>query len=101
MRRHAHVDFQLFSQKSSGIPVDRSAKFQVIGMTRHRKKSPRELNPGSVALEADALTTGPARRSEGGEEKLVNSTYAMQTRPGISWRENVVWVGNSNDCLLD
>ena len=27
VRRHAHVDFQLFSQKSSGIPVKRFKKF--------------------------------------------------------------------------
>ena len=42
-----------------------SANFEVTGMTRPRKKSrrQRESNPGSSALEADALTTRPTRRS--------------------------------------
>ena len=42
-----------------------SANFQVTGMTRPRKKScrKRDSNPGSSALEADALTTRPTRRS--------------------------------------
>ena len=41
-----------------------SANFEVTGMTRPRKKSrrKRDLNPGSSALEADALTTRPTRR---------------------------------------
>ena len=38
-----------------------SANFSVAGMTRPRKN--RDPNPGSSALEADALTTWPARRS--------------------------------------
>ena len=42
-----------------------SANFEVIGMTRPRKKSrrKRDSNPGPSALEADALTTRPTRRS--------------------------------------
>ena len=42
-----------------------SANFEVTGMTRPRKKSQRkrDSNPGSSALEADALTTRPTRRS--------------------------------------
>ena len=42
-----------------------SANFEVTGMTRPRKKSrrKRDSNPGSSALEADALTTRPTRRS--------------------------------------
>ena len=42
-----------------------SANFWVTGMTRPRKKSQRkrDFNPGSPALEADALTTRPTRRS--------------------------------------
>ena len=42
----------------------RSANFKVTGMTRPRKKSrrKRDSNPGSSALEADALTTRPTRR---------------------------------------
>ena len=46
-----------------------SAIFEVTGMTRPRKKSrrKRDSNPGSSALEADAVTTRPTRRSgEGG-----------------------------------
>ena len=41
-----------------------SANFEVTGMTRPRKKSRRkwDSNPGSSALEADALTTRPTRR---------------------------------------
>ena len=41
-----------------------SANFEVTGMTRPRKKSrcKRDSNPGSSALEADALTTRPTRR---------------------------------------
>ena len=41
-----------------------SANFEVTGMTRPRKKSlrKRDWNPGSSALEADALTTRPTRR---------------------------------------
>ena len=41
-----------------------SAHFEVTGMTRPRKKSrrKRDSNPGSPALEADALTTRPPRR---------------------------------------
>ena len=44
-----------------------SANFEVTGMTRPRKKSWRklDLNPGPPALEADALTTRPTRRSNG------------------------------------
>ena len=43
-----------------------SANFEVTGMTRSRKKSRRErdLNPGSSAPEADALTTRPTRRPD-------------------------------------
>ena len=42
-----------------------SANFEVTGMTRPRKKSrlQRDSNPGPTALEADALTTRPTRRS--------------------------------------
>ena len=42
-----------------------SANFEVTGMTRPRKKSRHKwhLNPGPSALEADALTTRPTRRS--------------------------------------
>ena len=42
-----------------------NASFEVTGMTRPRKKSrrKRDSNPGSSALEADALTTRPTRRS--------------------------------------
>ena len=42
-----------------------SANFEVTGMTRPRKKSrrKRDSNPGPSALEADALTTRPTRRS--------------------------------------
>ena len=42
-----------------------SANFEVTGMTRPRKKfrHKRDSNPGSSALEADALTTRPTRRS--------------------------------------
>ena len=42
-----------------------SANFYVTGMTRPRKKSrrKRDSNPGPCALEADALTTRPTRRS--------------------------------------
>ena len=41
-----------------------SANFEITGMTRSRKKSrrKRDSNPGSSALEADALTTRPTRR---------------------------------------
>ena len=42
-----------------------SANFEVTGMTRPRKKKSRrkrDSNPGSSALEADALTTRPTRR---------------------------------------
>ena len=41
-----------------------SANFEVTGITRPRKKSrrKRDPNPGSSALEADALTTTPTRR---------------------------------------
>ena len=41
-----------------------SANFEVTGTTRPRKKSrlQRDSNPGSSALEADALTTRPTRR---------------------------------------
>ena len=41
-----------------------SANFEVTGMNRPRKKSRRkwDSNPGSSALEADALTTRPPRR---------------------------------------
>ena len=40
------------------------ANFKVTGMTRPRRKSrrKRDSNPGSSALEADALTTRPTRR---------------------------------------
>ena len=43
-----------------------SADFEVAGMTRPRKKSrrKRDSNPGPSALEADALTTRPTRRSD-------------------------------------
>ena len=46
----------------------RSANFEVTCMTRPRKKARREQdsNPGSSALEADALTTRPTRRSRVG-----------------------------------
>ena len=42
-----------------------SANFEVTGMTRPRKKSrrKRDSNPGPSALEVDALTTRPTRRS--------------------------------------
>ena len=42
-----------------------SANFEVTGVTRPRKKSrrKRDSNPGPSALEADALTTRPTRRS--------------------------------------
>ena len=42
-----------------------SANFSVTGMTRPRKKSrrKRDSNPGPSALEVDALTTRPTRRS--------------------------------------
>ena len=42
-----------------------SANFEVTGMTRPQEKSrrKRDSNPGSSALEADALTTRPTRRS--------------------------------------
>ena len=42
-----------------------SDNLEVTGMTRPRKKSrlERDSNPGSSALEADALTTRPKRRS--------------------------------------
>ena len=48
-----------------------SANFSVTGMTRPKKKSrrKRDSNPGSSALEADALTTRPTRRSEEEEEE--------------------------------
>ena len=44
----------------------RSANFEVTGMTRPRKhpRRKRDSNPGPSALEADALTTRPTRRSE-------------------------------------
>ena len=48
-----------------------STNFEVTGMTRPRK------NPGSSALEADALTTRPTRRSHKGSEhsgKIVCTT---------------------------
>ena len=43
-----------------------SANFEVTGMTRPRKNpvAKRDWNPGSSALEADALTTKPTRRSQ-------------------------------------
>ena len=42
----------------------RSANFEVTGMTRPPEKSgrQREVNPGSSALETDALTARPTRR---------------------------------------
>ena len=42
-----------------------SANFEVTGMTRPRKNpgASGDSNPGSSALETDALTTGPTRRS--------------------------------------
>ena len=45
-----------------------SANFEVTGMTRPRKKSrrKRDSNPGSSALEVDALTTRPTMRYRGG-----------------------------------
>ena len=51
-----------------------SANFEVTGMTRHRKKSRRkwDSNPGPSALEADALTTRPTRRSEGRRMEIAN-----------------------------
>ena len=50
-----------------------SANFEVTGMTRPQKKSQRkrDSNPGSSALEADALTTRPTRRSILGEGVVV------------------------------
>ena len=44
---------------ATGVPF-----FKVTGMTRPRKKSrrKRDSNPGSFALEADALATRPTRR---------------------------------------
>ena len=50
-----------------------SANFEVTGMTRPRKKSrrKRDSNPGPSALEADALTTRPTRRSLWGKSVVV------------------------------
>ena len=50
-----------------------SANFEVTGMSRPRKKSrlQRDSNPGPSALEADALTTRPTKRSR--ERKIPGS----------------------------
>ena len=50
-----------------------SANFEVTGMTRPRKKSrrKRDSNLGPSALEADALTTRPTRRSRAGSGKVI------------------------------
>ena len=40
-----------------------SANFEVTGMTPKKSRRKRDSNPGSPALEADALTTRPTRRS--------------------------------------
>ena len=45
-----------------------SASFEVTGMTTPKKsRRKRDSNPGSSALEADALTTRPTRRSQVGK----------------------------------
>ena len=58
------------SPSPSADPSHLSANFLVTSMTRPRKKSrrKRDSNPGSSALEADALPLG----QRGGEEKEVS-----------------------------
>ena len=60
-----------------------NANFEVTGMTRPRKKSrrKRDSNPGSSALEADALTTRPTRRCGSGSSLVLVRMVAEGTRP--------------------
>ena len=60
-----------------------SASFEVTGMTRPRKKSrrKRDSNPGPSALEADALTTRPTRRSSSfgiGLKRIYSSSVSLE-----------------------
>ena len=63
-----------------------STNFEVTGMTRPRKKSrrKRDSNPGSSALEADALTTRPTRRWRGVRQDPCIHTVKV-TGPGCRW----------------
>ena len=60
-----------------------SANFEVTGMTRPPKKKSRrkrDSNPGPCALEADALTTRPTRRSKGREQRGARGTEDLNYR---------------------
>ena len=50
---------------------------------------PRDLNPGSLALKADALTARPTRR------------YAAKFEAACVWRCRLVWCTNVNDVVDD
>ena len=74
-----------------------SANFRVTGMTLPRKNpgAERDSNPGSSALEADALTTRPTRRSKKKKKKKktylrkhINSGSQAQNLPDLS-----LWCG--------
>ena len=73
-----------------------SANFEVTGMTRPRKKSrlKRDSNPGSPALEADALTTRPTRRCPSAELCLrlrLSVTYTATNSSGTAkWRTELI-----------
>ena len=77
-----------------------SANFEVTGMTRSTPKKSRrkrDSNPGSSALEADALTTRPTRRSSvpetclcirgGPYPKRVADQTLLSHPPTASWAE--------------
>ena len=67
-----------------------SATFWVTGMTRPQKKSrrKRDSNPGSSALEADALTTRPTRRPRDEGCRLVR-VVSNQGARALGWSVKV------------
>ena len=66
-----------------------SANFEVTAMTRPRKKKSRrkrDSNPGSSALEADALTTRPTRRCGPGRALPRPKPLTLTARAGAVQR---------------
>ena len=78
-----------------------SVNFEVTGVTRPRKNPgrKRDSNPGSSALEADALTTRPTRRYRSGNQEV--GQEEEDVGPGQLWGELVGNILSTDGTRLD
>ena len=80
------------ARRLAGLPLECS--FWVTGMTRPREKSRRRRDSGSSALEADALTTRPTRRSIWPYKKKKKKKKKLEV--STLRRESSCWRGLQN-----